>query len=418
MATEIIMPKAGMSMEEGTIVRWYKEVGEEVSAGEPLLEIVTDKVNMEVEAEVSGTLLEIIGQEDQVLPVFTVIGYIGEKGAKAQKAQKVEAVGSSKEKIRATPAARKEARQKNLDLAAIQGTGPKSRVQKQDVLDYQGESQKTLSPHARRLAEKYQINIKDVTGTGHKGKIMARDIFSWQNSDTSKPVSENTNNYTETPRTHVERTIAQRMIESDQTSPTFSLQIEVDMKEAKALLEKEKKKNSAQAGKSTITDLLLMTCAQALMEHKSINASLRGNNIRSYDHANIALAIGLEDGLRVPVIANVEELSLAEIAGKRAALVHKAQSGKLSPDDSQGSTFTISNLGMYGISSFTSIINQPNAAILSVGAIKDTVVYLDGGITVRPMMNMTLTLDHRIADGVKGAKFLQSLKSYLENPQK
>lgn len=435
MATEIIMPKAGMTMEEGTIIKWYKRVGEHVSVGEPLLEIITDKVNMEVEAEVSGTLLEIIGQEDEVLPVFTVIGYIGE--AEEQIGENAGKDTSFNRKIRATPAARQKAKENNINLETVQGTGPNHRVQKQDVVNYLAQDNqyharynKNLSPHAKRLIEKHKINSESVTGTGHKGKIMARDVLHILEHLTAhdiKQTAEQTmqknevqgavesNGYTEVPLTHVERTIAQRMSDSHHMSPTFSLQIEVDMQNAKMLL--AELKEQTEKVKPTFTDMILLKAGRALMEHKTLNATLAGNHIRMYNHANIALAVGLEDGLRVPVISAVEQQSLLEIAQKRAALVGKAQAGTLSLDDSKDSTFTISNLGMYGITSFTSIINQPNSAILSVGAIKDTVVYLGGGITVRPIMNMTLTLDHRITDGVKGAKFLQSLKSYLENPK-
>ena len=466
MASEVIMPKAGMAMEEGTIVKWYKQEGDTVTVGEPLLEIITDKVNMEVEAEVSGTLLEIIGKEGDVLPVLSVIAYIGEKDEKNKdqenKDQENEAE-KNQEKLRATPAARFEARQRGIDLRDIKGTGPEGRIQKQDIPD--GADKLKISPLAQKIAKDHNIELDKIKGTGHQGKIMKEDVLAYENN--SEPADTNNNgpayaenyeakietpdvdpsdaqakskhtktvtsleaqdidssdsqelDYTDTPMSPVHKTIARRMSESYFTSPVFNLEIEVDMKKAQeAITELKDKVMEKSQVKLTITDLIILASTKTLMEHKGINAVIEGDFIRKYNKSHIGLAVGAKDGLIVPVIKEAQQLSLNAIASQRKKLVEKAMEGKLKAGEIEGSTFTISNLGMYGVTSFTSIINQPNSAILSVGAIKDTVVAYKGEITIRPVMNMTLTLDHRVVDGVTGAKFLQTLKGNLENPLK
>lgn len=422
MAVEVIMPKAGMAMEEGTIIKWFKKEGDPVKEGEALLEIITDKVNMEVEAELSGTLVQVIGQEGDVLPVFEVIAYIAEDGEDLEKfAQE----GIEKEKVRATPAARFEAKQRGLDLKKIPGTGPKERIQKADVENYQ---QKKASPLARRMIEAEGLDISKIEGSGHDGKIMSKDLEAFGQNDLSSSESLKTpgisreflpeaNSFVDYQMTPIQKTIARRMAESYSTSPSFSLNTEVDMKNAKGAILLLKGKVQKKLGVSpTITDLIILAVSKALDEHPQVNASLEGDQIRVYGQKNIALAVGTEKGLLVPVLKNVEGMNLGQISRARKDLVERANAGKLDQGDIEGSTFTISNLGMYGITSFTSIINQPNAAILSVGAVVDRVVAHEGEAVIRPIMNLTLTIDHRIFDGLQGAKFLQSLKENLEQP--
>lgn len=437
MAVEVIMPKAGMAMEEGTIVKWYKKEGDFVQEGEPLLEIITDKVNMEVEAETSGTLIKIMGQEGEILPVFQVIAYIGaegeilegleegpssiqidqaQEGKVLEKEQQPEGASESSldDKLRATPAARFEAKQRNIPLEHVQGTGPNQRIQKQDVMAYR---ERPASPLARKMMKEEGFDISTIQGTGHGGKIMARDLAMQQGKGAGTKFYPEASSFVDYAMNPIERTVARRMSESYFTSPTFSLQTEVDMKLAKEALVQLKEKILLKAGaKPTMTDLIVLAVSKALEEHPALNASMVEDQIRIYGQNHIAIAVGTEKGLMVPVLKNVQSLTLSQIAAQRKKLAEKASQGSLQQEEIEGSTFTISNLGMYGISAFTSIINQPNAAILSVGAIKDQVVALEGNMAIRPMMNLTLTIDHRIVDGVKGAKFLQALRENLEKP--
>lgn len=440
MKTEIILPKVGMAMEEGTIIRWFKKVGDSVSVSEPILEIITDKVNMEIESEVSGVLSAIVAEEGVKLPVFSVIGYIEteQAGVDVRKSEcaadlKETAAERSEQKretedsapkrayeakqneqnknakldlegtLRATPAARSEARKRRILLHHVTGTGPNQRIQKKDVLSYEKRiTKKRLSPLAKRLLQGKEISVEHVIGTGHRGKIMARDLHYELVAKSEVPVR--------IPLSYLEQRIAAHMSASAQTSPTFSLEMEIDMTACRSYLQRAKEDGL----RHTVTDLLVAATAEALMEHPRINSTLEGDHLILHPEAHIAIAVGSEDGLRVPVIRSAQGLTIEEIAAKRSDFAQRARSGMLTLDDSTGSTFTISNLGMYGVRSFTAILNQPNAGILSTGAIKDTVVYENGGITVRPIMIATLTIDHRINDGMRGAQFLQTLKANLE----
>lgn len=451
MATEVIMPKAGMAMEEGTVVKWLKQVGEPVAQGEILLEILTDKVNMEVEAEVSGTLLKIMAQEGDVIPVLTPIAYIGEAGEKlpdiqdfgktenqeANTSQLENDLQSKKEttthkteispvssenqqdqeteftgKIRATPAARQEARNKGVDLKDIKGSGPKGRVQKMDVLSYE---KVRVSPLADKIARDQGISLDAVEGSGDRGKIMADDVRgAGQKSALNQRISKED---VLVPMSPMRRVISRRMSESYFTAPVFSLEIKVDMQEAKGALKVLREEIQEQMGvKLTLNDLIIKATAKALMKYPQLNSSLEGDVIRQHGQVHMAVAVGLEEGLVVPVIKNADSISLGEIALSSKDIASRGAQGKLKPEEMEGSTFTISNLGMYDIKYFTSIINQPNSAILGVGTMKDQVVAIDGQVEIRPMMSLILTIDHRVVDGAKGAMFLQEIKRLLQNP--
>lgn len=444
MATEVIMPKAGMSMEEGTMVQWFKKEGDEVQAGEALFEITTDKVNMEVEAEVSGTLIKVIAQEGRVLPVFTPIAYIGEAGEKVsndiKKEQKIETVSPPKEKkekttpeieppsdtvepqkIRATPISRKLAREHDLELKTIKGTGPKGRIQKIDVISYKEQKQKENStPLAKRIAELEGVNLSGVAGSGHNGKVIKKDVLNLmapKESSTQKTEGQRSGKII--PLTPMRQVISKRMTDSFFAAPTFTLNIEVNMEKAIEMRSDLKNIIEEETGyKLTITDIIILACAKTLPKHPMINASIVKEGILLHDHVSIALAVGLDEGLLVPVIKDADKMSLKEIASTSKILSSKAVNMKLMPSEQEGSTFTISNLGMYGISYFNPIINQPNSAILGVSAIIERSVVIEGAIQIKPMMNMSMTIDHRVIDGTPGAKFLYELKQSLENPTK
>ncbi len=457
MAVEVIMPKAGSEMEEGEIVQWFKNEGDHVEEGEVLLEIVTDKVNMEVEAEATGTLLKILAQAGDVVPVVQTIAWIGEPGEKIPGASESGEVAPAEtiiekkvdytpvkevEKVdysglRATPAARAYARKKGIDLSKVKGSGPKGRIHKDDVLDYKLNSKVKISPLAERIAKIEGINTESIVGTGPNGKIMKADIMAVLHgaqkveaapkaevapkaSKAPKAPNENQWGVVETvPMSPMRKVISKRMSESYFSAPTFVVNVEVDMTELLALRKKVVDAIIEETGKkATVTDFISLAVIKSLMKHPYVNASLSSDEKEMYLHhyVNLSIAVGMDSGLVVPVIKGADKMSLKELVVASKEITTKALNGKLKPDEMADSTFTISNLGMYGVKSFVPIINQPNTAILGVSATVPKPVVYNGEVTVRPIMTLTLTADHRVVDGLEGAKFMKTLKEAIENP--
>ena len=457
MAVEVIMPKAGSEMEEGEIVQWFKNEGDHVEEGEVLLEIVTDKVNMEVEAEATGTLLKILAQAGDVVPVVQTIAWIGEPGEKIPGANESGEVAPAEtiiekkvdytpvkevEKVdysglRATPAARAYARKKGIDLSKVKGSGPKGRIHKDDVLDYKLNSKVKISPLAERIAKIEGINTESIVGTGPNGKIMKADIMAVLHGapkveaapkaevapkapKAPKAPNENQWGVVETvPMSPMRKVISKRMSESYFSAPTFVVNVEVDMTELLALRKKVVDAIIEETGKkATVTDFISLAVIKSLMKHPYVNASLSSDEKEMYLHhyVNLSIAVGMDSGLVVPVIKGADKMSLKELVVASKEITTKALAGKLKPDEMADSTFTISNLGMYGVKSFVPIINQPNTAILGVSATVQKPVVLNGEVTVRPIMTLTLTADHRVVDGLEGAKFMKTLKEAIENP--
>ena len=457
MAVEVIMPKAGSEMEEGEIVQWFKNEGDHVEEGEVLLEIVTDKVNMEVEAEATGTLLKILAQAGDVVPVVKTIAWIGEPGEKIPGASESGEVAPAEtiiekkvdytpvkevEKVdysglRATPAARAYARKKGIDLSKVKGTGAKGRIHKDDVLDYKLNSKVKISPLAERIAKIEGINTESIVGTGPNGKIMKADVLSVlhgaQKAEAApkaevapkaakapKAPNENQWGVVETvPMSPMRKVISKRMSESYFSAPTFVVNVEVDMTELLALRKKVVDAIIEETGKkATVTDFISLAVIKSLMKHPYVNASLSSDEKEMYLHhyVNLSIAVGMDSGLVVPVIKGADKMSLKELVVASKEITTKALNGKLKPDEMADSTFTISNLGMYGVKSFVPIINQPNTAILGVSATVPKPVVYNGEVTVRPIMTLTLTADHRVVDGLEGAKFMKTLKEAIENP--
>ena len=457
MAVEVIMQKAGSEMEEGEIVQWFKNEGDHVEEGEVLLEIVTDKVNMEVEAEATGTLLKILAQAGDVVPVVQTIAWIGEPGEKIPGASESGEVAPAEtiiekkvdytpvkevEKVdysglRATPAARAYARKKGIDLSKVKGSGPKGRIHKDDVLDYKLNSKVKISPLAERIAKIEGINTESIVGTGPNGKIMKADIMAVLHGATKveaapkaevapkapkapKAPNENQWGVVETvPMSPMRKVISKRMSESYFSAPTFVVNVEVDMTELLALRKKVVDAIIEETGKkATVTDFISLAVIKSLMKHPYVNASLSRDEKEMYLHhyVNLSIAVGMDSGLVVPVIKGADKMSLKELVVASKEITTKALNGKLKPDEMADSTFTISNLGMYGVKSFVPIINQPNTAILGVSATVPKPVVYNGEVTVRPIMTLTLTADHRVVDGLEGAKFMKTLKEAIENP--
>lgn len=610
MAADIILPKLGMDMQSGTIMTWYKNEGDTVKKGEPLFELMTDKVNIEVEAEDSGVLLKRYYETGVELPVFTVIGCIGQAGEqvpehqavsplnnmqspghltdedraalKAMRSSTREGFSSAGRTIRATPSARRLAAEHKIDLSNVTGSGPKGRIQvedieallnmsqkvaktevpqqkvftepeeekleeseapeesaqmtekaeevftaepnpgmtgaldmtledlvagmgsleaelsseahEEDVLENAAKAEETAaeeaphalsaSPLAEKMAAVEKIDIHSIgEGSGPDGRIMKEDVLKAMSEEASRHESvieeAEIQKETATPETPEEvmpepepqpekteeppapdskdeeeiivvtvpepttpaaeeveeaaekplvkgrleampakrRIIADRMVKSNLENAVITLTTEVDMTEVKDLRKKISKKVEKETGyRCTYTDFLLVSVSRALMEHPYINSSLCEDGVVLHDFVNLGMAVGMDDGLIVPVIRDAHTASFSEMVEKRSELLKLVKAKKLTGDHFKDSTFTVTNLGMYGILEFTAIINQPNSAILSVGEVVDRVRIFKGEPTPRSVMKISLNLDHRVADGMAGAKFLQTVKSYMENP--
>lgn len=445
MAKEIFMPKLSSTMEVGTLLQWLKEEGDSVEIGEPIFEIMTDKINIEVEAYDAGTLLKKYFQEDDQVPVNYIIGYIGIagetvpdaspglSGSEVEVQEQAEApapaatdaadlvgvgnsVSQNGEKPRATPAARKLARVNELEIGAIQGSGPNGRVQKKDVvavIERVGAAPKA-TPLAHKIAASEQVNLSAVTGTGVNGKIVKTDVIAAGSKVEVAPVS------IPSPRkkmSGMRKVIAERMAQSAYTAPHVTLTTDVDMTKVKELRASLLPIVEKQTGlRLSYTEVLIKAAAAALSRHPEVNVSIEGDEIVQHGQVHIGLAVAVPGGLMVPVVKDVLIKGLSELTHDAKEIGQRARENKLLPDQLKGSTFTISNLGMYAIDAFTPIINQPESAILGVGRIVDKPVAVNGALEIRPMMTLSLSFDHRAIDGAPAAAFLTELKQILENP--
>jgi pyruvate dehydrogenase E2 component (dihydrolipoamide acetyltransferase) len=406
-ATEVKLPRLGQGMESGTIVRWLKSEGEHVEKGEPLFEVDTDKATQEVEAEASGVLLKIAVAEGEVL-VGRTIAVIGDEG------EEVAVDGQDSDGASASTQAEAEPEEpKQESQPAPAEPEPVAAAEERG----RGNGRIKASPLARRIARERGIELTSVRGTGPEGRIVAEDVERAATTTTpTAPVSTPRvapGEVESVPLTNVRRTIARRLTEA-WTVPAFQLTIDVEMTRANELVAKQRAANADVH--VTIGDVLTKLTAAALMRHRELNARFAGDAVELFPTVNMGIAVAAPQGLVVPVIAASEQRTIAEIATVRAELVDRARAGKLKVEDLDGGTFTISNLGMYGIRQFIAVLNPPQAAILAVGSTEDRVVSVDGTPSVQPMLTLTLTCDHRAVDGAIGAEFLQTLKAYLEEP--
>ena len=396
MATEVILPRLGQGMESGTIVRWLKSEGEQVARGEPLFELDTDKVTQEVEAEANGVLLKIAVAEGEV-PVGQTVAFIGDKG---------EAVPETTEAAPSPTPIEAERTSEPEPAAPLEAPEPSTT-----------NGRIKASPLARRLARERGIDLATLRGTGPEGRIVAEDVERGEAgappAPTSAAVPVPAGDAQQVPLTNIRKTIARRLTEAWQI-PVFQLQAAADMTRVNDLVAKLRERDPDV--RLTVTDVLTKVCAQALMRHREVNAEFTEDAILLHPSANVGLAVAAPQGLVVPVIRSAERLSLTEIAGVRADLVGRARDNKLRAEDLEGGTFTISNLGMFAVQSFTAVLNPPQAAIVAVGATEDRVVPAEGGTAVRPMVTLTGTFDHRAVDGAPAAAFLQTLRESLEDP--
>jgi pyruvate dehydrogenase E2 component (dihydrolipoamide acetyltransferase) len=407
MATEIKLPRLGQGMESGTIVKWLKSEGDQVEKGEPLYELDTDKVTQEVEADASGVLLKIAVAEGEV-EVGKTIAVIGEQG------EAVEVADDAKEEGSPAPA-REQERERGRQAST---NGPSEQVTEIKEPS-SGNGRVKASPLARRIARERGIDLSAVAGTGPDGRVVAEDVE--RAAAGAAPAAVTAAAPLPIPAeveveqlSSMRKTIARRLTEAWQ-APVFQLGITVDMGRALDVRRRlvELQGNGA---KPTVSDLITKVCAAALMRHRAVNALYQGDSIELYPTANVGIAVAIPNGLVVPVIPSCERKTIAEIAATRADLVDRARAGKLKQEDLDGGTFTISNLGMFGIERFIAVLNPPQAAILAVGSTEEKPVVVDGEVVVRQRMELTLTCDHRAVDGATGAQFLGDVKAFLEEP--
>ncbi len=395
MATNLIMPSLGFDMTEGKLARWLKQEGERIEKGQPIAEIETEKATVEIEASASGVLRKIIVPPDKTVPIGTIIGVIGEPNEALPETapaaapamatataptpprdngQRDVVVAPSEERIKASPIARKMAAEAGIDLAAIKGTGPGGRVMDRDV-------QAAIAAHA-----------------------VPRTV--------TAPVAPSS---ATVPLNKMRQAIARRMTESKTTAPHFYVTVVIDMAEAMKMRE-QLNAAAPEEEKISVNDLIVAAVARALLKFPTFNASYRNDALEMHPQINVGIAVALDDGLITPVLRDADKKSLKTIAQESRALSERARANRLRADDLTGGTFTVSNLGMFGVDEFSAIINPPQAAILAVGAVTRQPIAVGGEVQIAPLMKATLSVDHRVADGAQAARFMREFKTLLANP--
>jgi len=407
MPTDLKLPRLGQGMESGVIVRWLKSEGDAVKKGEPLYELDTDKVTQEVEAEVDGRLVQIVVPEGEI-EVGATVAIIESDGA-AEPADAASARESVETGVPEEPEPVVEVKSPGEEPAGTSSPRPpEGRAQAARV---------KASPLARRIARERGVELESLQGTGPEGRILAEDVerAAAAGPPSPAPVAMPQAEVEVVQLSSVRKTIARRLTEA-WTAPVFQLGISADMSEALALREKLVERLAEGDVKPTVNDVLVKLSAVALMRHAPVNATFSGEEIQRHPNAHVGIAVAAPQGLVVPVIRGAERLTVQEIARVRADLVGRARDNKLKLPDLEGGTFTISNLGMFGVETFTAVLNPPQVAILAVGAVKDEAVVADGELGVAPIVRLTLTCDHRAIDGADGAEFLQTLVALIEQP--
>jgi pyruvate dehydrogenase E2 component (dihydrolipoamide acetyltransferase) len=406
MSSQVTLPRLGQGMESGTIVRWLKAEGDSVEKGEVLYELDTEKATQEVEADASGTLLKILAQEGEEIEVGKAIAVIGEPGEEVAEAEKEpEPKAEEAEQAAEAPAAPEPEAEPEPELQPAVRSKNGGRVK--------------ASPLARRIARERGIDLSALTGTGPEGRIVAEDVERAEKAGAPPaPVAAAAPPPGEVevvPLTGMRKAIARRMTEAWE-APAFQIAMTADMTAAIRLREGLVARMGEGDAKPTYSDILTKVCAVALMRHRAVNALFAGEEIHLMPTANIGIAVAVPNGLVVPVQRSCETKTIPQLANERADLVARTRGGGLRQEDLEGGTFTISNLGMYGVERFVAVLNPPQAAILAVGAIEERPVVLDGELVARPVLEMTLTCDHRSLDGATASEFLRTVKQFLEEP--
>jgi len=409
MATKVMMPKLSDTMDEGKILKWLRKEGEQVKQGEPLVEIESDKADMELEAYDSGTLRKIVVPDGGKAPIGAIIAIIGGKDEDISTLLSEAPPSKSQPQSAPVPKSQEKAQPSQAPAPRPQPSPPAPRPASSPT-----DGRLKASPLAKRIAQEKGINLTSVQGSGPQGRIIRRDLEGTSGRPgmrSGQPVVPGTSE--EVALSSIRKTIARRMAESKATAPHFSVTIEIDMEPAMAFREQVL---AATELKISYTDLIIKAAATALMQHPAVNGSYLGDNIRHHHYVHVGVAVALEEGLVTPVVRNCEQKRIDQINAELRDLVERARNRKLKPDEYQGSTFTISNLGMFDVDDFVAIINPPEGAILAVGSILEKPVVRDGAIIIGHTMKVTLSSDHRIIDGAVAARFLQDFKKYLQNP--
>lgn len=440
MATQVIMPKLSPTMEEGQLSRWLKKEGDKVSMGEPLAEIDTDKATMEMQALGSGVLRKILIQEGESAPLGQLIAIIGEPDEDIS-AFAAETTSATTAKTSTAPEQEKsseaETKQPSSQTKTPEAAAPvASDNGRKEASPSVSSGRLIVSPLAARMAAESGIDLRSVNGSGPGGRIIKRDVEELISGQTEKapaagqarpthlravdsstfqkPATAQASPYRDEPASEMRRTIAKRLVTSLGPVPHFFLTTEIEMDRAaemrKAINELEPEL------KISINDVIIKVAAAALVQHPQVNASFQDKVVRYYEHADIGVAVAIEEGLITPIVRAADQKSLGAIAAEVRDLAERARNRKLKPDEYLGATFSVSNLGMLGIEEFTAIINPPEAAILAVGAMSAKPVVRNNEVVIRQMMRVTMSCDHRVVDGATGAKFLQTFKKILENP--
>jgi pyruvate dehydrogenase E2 component (dihydrolipoamide acetyltransferase) len=461
---EVLMPKMGETMETGTIEKWRKKEGDKVEKGDILYDLATDKVSLEVESFNSGILKKIVKAEGEEVPIMEVIAYIGEKdealpgiadsgkeqpseyavktrqaksvavipGVSGKAEDKSKAAQTESERISISPIAKNLAQSSSIDISKIKGSGPSGRIVKEDIEDIISLKSKGerifISPFAKKNAQQSGVDYKSagIKGSGPQGRIIKADIdiylkaikTSDKNMELITTSEEAVKVLSVAPLKGIRKIIAERMVESKQNIPHILQYSVCDVTNIISLRTRLKDKIEKTHGiKLTYTDFLIKITAAALNEFRGVNSSLQNNNFIVYSDINIGVAVSANNSLIVPTIYNADKLGVIEIAKKRTDLVEKGRSGKISLEEISNATFTISNLGMYGVRSFTAIINPPQGAIMMVSEMYEAPVVINGKIEISTLMEIGVAVDHRIIDGALGAQFLQRVKELIENPE-
>ena len=445
MAVEVTMPKLGLTMEQGTVLNWNKGVGDPVETGEVLLIIQTDKVEFEVEAPAGGTVLKLLANEGDVVPTGEVIAFIGEAGEEVDAAAPAppppaapEAPPSGDGRITISPVAKKLAAETGVDLSTLEGSGPGGRIVKEDVLKAaapaaapavtpaappRANGRIFISPLARRLAKERGIDPGRIQGSGPKGRIIKDDILKAAQAGPgipafAPPAPAAPGGILETiPVRGMREVIGRRMAQSWSAAPTVTEVIDVDVSRIVDMRESNKEGWEALFGvKVTYNDIFVHQVARAIRRYPKVNSRLNGEVIEVLGDVDIGVAVNVEGGLMVPVIRSADQKDVGQIARETRDLADRAKDGRITPDALEGATFTITNLGGYGIQMFTPIIDLPNSCILGIGKITPTPVVVEGEIDIRDIVYLSLSFDHRIVDGAPAAEFLSLLKGILEKP--
>ena len=404
MAEVVRMPKMSDTMTEGVLAKWHKKVGDKVKSGDLVAEVETDKATMDFESFQEGTVLYIGVEEGKAVPVDGIIAVLGKEGEDFQ---------SLLSEAPAAAAAPAPAETAAAPASATSAPAP--------VSTSSSDARVKASPLAKKLAEEKGIDLSQVKGSAENGRIIKKDVEEFKAGSGSSPKSANVTiptfigqeKYTEVPVSQMRKVIAKRLAESKFSAPHFYLKMTVDMS---AAMDARVKMNEVAQVKISFNDIVLKAVAVALKQHPHVNSSWLGDRIRYNEHVNIGVAVAVEDGLLVPVVRFADGKSLSHISAEVKDFAQKAKDKKLQPSDWEGSTFTISNLGMFGIDEFTAIINPPDACILAVGGIQSVPVVKNGQVVAGNIMKLTLSCDHRVVDGATGAAFLQTVKSLLEEP--